>query len=363
MTVMTSERKFKISWAADKRSWSWEPVERTWRGLTGPIAKAKIGSKDEAECWSPALFKNNRRGKHNSYHIDLLVFDSDCGNTKEEIAKRLRAQGWKGIIISTSSHLTSRTKVQASACDKWCQEKSDDEGSLSNFLIEKKHMLPRIAAGAREIRRFTEKQNTGKSEVETELLEVEHQPCPKYRVVLPLSRPWRIEDYPDPETARRAWEAAYTAGAQKLGLPFDETCRGVDRMFFFTRVPADRLALAESLEVEGAECPALDLAPAEQSAEEPIQSAKRGKAGQKRHRSGRRRKPTARVFVDQLSASPTMVSRNGAASSDLAINWLTHLSRAAKQFWMTAATWTENSISSAHSRPNTRALSVGAPSS
>ena len=306
---MTEPRKLKVSWAESKTSWVWEVVEGSWRAITRSIATAKVGSKDTAGCWSPAVFKDKRRGKHNANHIDLLVYDSDCGNTKEELAERLRANGWKGCIVSTSSHLTNRTNVQASAFEKWKEGKGDGEDvSLEAFLIEKKHLLPRVVAGAKEIRRFPEEKFKGKILIKTEMIEIEHQPCPKYRVILLLSRPWRVEDYPNPETSWRAWENAYIAVADKLGLPFDETYRGVDRMFFFTRVSADRLALAESLEVEGADCPALDLPPSDKAASSDDaassdKTAKHHTSRKREHREHKQRSFKPRVIIDSMTGT------------------------------------------------------------
>jgi hypothetical protein len=303
---MSGERKFKVSCAADKTSSSWEPRERSWKQIVGGILTVKEGRKEEAPCWSPAIFKGNRRAKHNALEIDLLVLDSDAGHTLTELAERVHANGWAAVIGSTSSHMVSRTTIQASAYDKWKEGLEGEDASLEAFLIDKKHMLPRVAAGAKEIRRFSDKKRKGTAEVEIEMIEIEHQPCPKFRVVLPLAHPWRVEDYPDPETARRAWEKAYMAVAEKLGLPFDETCRGVDRMFFFSRVSADRLPLAEGCAIEGADCPALDLSLSEKAANSDDASssdrpAQHRSSHKREHREHEQRTFKSRVITDRIS--------------------------------------------------------------
>jgi hypothetical protein len=198
-----------------------------------------------------------------------------------------------------------RTEIQASTFDKWKARHGGEDASLEAFLIQTKHMLARVAAGAKEIRRFTQWRTKGKKRIATEMIEIEHRPCPKYRVVLRLPRPWRVEDYPDPETAQRAWENAYIAIAEKLGLRFDETCRGVDRMFFLTRVSADRLPEAESVEIEGADCPALDLAPTLQTAISGEASAdgtatRRG-SDKREHRDRKQQSFKSRVISDGMT--------------------------------------------------------------
>jgi hypothetical protein len=68
-----------------------------------------------------------------------------------------------------------------------------------------------------------------------ESVTIEHNACPKFRVVMPLSRPWRAADYESQEAANRDWTERYRAGAHYLGFIFDETCTDTSRLLFLPR--------------------------------------------------------------------------------------------------------------------------------
>ena len=84
-------------------------------------------------------------------------------------------------------------------------------------------MLPRIAVGAVI------------AEETDEFVFLEHQPCPKFRVVIPLLQPWRAADYQTQDAANAAWKERIKALAATLSLQHDQSCTDTSRLFFLHR--------------------------------------------------------------------------------------------------------------------------------
>lgn len=57
----------------------------------------------------------------------------------------------------------------------------------------------------------------------------------KYRVVIPLEKPWRVSDYPSRAEAIGAWRDIYMDTAARLSLAVDEHCTDPARLYFLPR--------------------------------------------------------------------------------------------------------------------------------
>ena len=118
--------------------------------------------------------------------------------------------------------------------------------TAEQYLIQVKKYLPQVAAGAKVL------QGSGNE------VTLEHQPCPKYRVVLRLERPWRASsDYPDQDAANEAWRERYKAAAHYLGLTVDPACSDPNRLFFLPRHAPG--AVPDTRIIEGADLQIWDL--------------------------------------------------------------------------------------------------------
>ena len=165
----------------------------------------------------------------------------------------MEARGWAAIVHSTHSHLTTRTTVKSSHWEKFVREfPADAEWLFPDaerlFLIGKGY-LPRVAEGAR----------LGKMTADEVTLE--HAPCPKFRIVLRLSRPWRAAGYPDQSAANAAWKERIEALAAALGLSHDQSCTDTSRLFYLPRYPGNGREPVAAV-IEGADCDIWGLPPA-----------------------------------------------------------------------------------------------------
>lgn len=194
-----------------------------WQDLIDILTKHAVGGK-EGTCIVPAGFRGDRRHKADADQIATAFLDSDGGAKLEEIATAVRRNGWAAIIASTHSHLTTTTKSKRSNWQRFVAE--CPIGAETAFLVDK-GMLPSIAAGA------VIEREAG------EFIFFRHQPCPKYRVVLPLRRPWRAANYPSQDAANTAWKERIEALAAALGLQHDQACTDTSRLFYLPRRPSD----------------------------------------------------------------------------------------------------------------------------
>jgi hypothetical protein len=196
----------------------------SWQDLVSLLTTHAVGRK-EGTCIVPAVFRKNRRHKADADEIGAAFLDSDGGATLDEIAAAVRAKGWTAVISSTHSHLATTTRANRQNWRKFFSDCPIDAETA--YLVKVKGMLPRVAAGA-VVERETE-----------EFVIFRHRPCPKFRVVLPLCRPWRANDHPSQDVANAVWKERIEALAAALGLQHDQACSDTSRLFYLPRRPSD----------------------------------------------------------------------------------------------------------------------------
>jgi hypothetical protein len=197
------------------------------------LGRVEIGSKD-GECYVPAIFSGSSRKMDVAQRIEIAVLDSDCGHTREEIASALRSRGLAGFIHSTASHLTVETEISSKDYDRWRSAEGaefDEPAAPAEYLKERKRYLSRVSDGSR----IKGKLDDGKHIFR-------HQPIPKFRIVLPLQRPWLASDYPSAVARHTDWHDRILAVAALLGLHSDQSCTDASRLFYTPRV-RDQAAL------------------------------------------------------------------------------------------------------------------------
>lgn len=229
-----------VTYGASHTARAW-PDRRTmtWPDLAAMLTTHAPGSK-EGPCFVPALFRGDRRHKADAEQIDLAVLDADAGHTLEEIEGAIRSRGWAAIVSSTHSHLTTTTTVKKTHWQKFVDECPIDAERA--FLIEEKNYLPRVAEGA----------NISHEDAQT--LTFAHAPCPKFRVIVRLDRPWLASDYANQTAANAAWKERIEALANALSLSHDQSCTDTSRLFYLPRTPDDGRK-PETAIIAGTACP------------------------------------------------------------------------------------------------------------
>jgi hypothetical protein len=193
-----------------------------WTEAAALLTTHKTGQKD-GPCIVPALLREPTRKKEFAEQIDVAFLDSDTGISLGEIEAALVAVGWAAVISSTHSHMTTRTEAKRSHWDKFFA--GNPEGTATDFLRQEKHYVAGVAEGAEAI------------ETGDDLVVIQHQPCPKYRVVMPLARPWLASDHATQAHANAVWKERIEALAAALHLDHDQSCTDTSRLFYLPRQP------------------------------------------------------------------------------------------------------------------------------
>ena len=216
-----------------------------WHAVVDLLRRHCVGPK-AGSCVAPAVFSGGRRGKDTARRIDVAFLDSDAGATLREIRAAIAERGWAAVVSSTHSHLSTSTRAKRTHWARFRaawpgQDAAADQDLAVAFLRREKGYLPRIAEGARLV------------EETDEFVVFEHTPCPKFRIAVPLLRPWRAEDYGDQRAANAAWKEAVEGLAAALRLDHDQSCTDTSRVFYLPRRPPDGPA-PEWAVLDGAPC-------------------------------------------------------------------------------------------------------------
>ena len=208
----------------------------TQHDLPWPSVAADLVDHDESEtkagdCFIPATFNPvdgsiSRRQEH-FRAMHALSLDFDKGTDPALIRARLASQGIECVIVSTFSHMTAETSVAASAWTKWGA--TNPAGTAEDFLLSRGKHLPAIVAGAEFV---------GVEDREGQSRAIfRHNPCPKTRVVIPFSHPWRPPAGSTPQQAAAAWAALYVNIVKAIGFPgeCDLAVDGTQSLVYFAR--------------------------------------------------------------------------------------------------------------------------------
>ena len=212
--------------------------QETWSEMVEMLTSHAPGSK-EGSCIVPAKFSGTQRKKDHAERIDVVFLDSDGGATLDTITAALRSKGWEAVVSSTHSHMTTQTKVAIRNWDRFFEK--NPNATAEEFLVAEKDYLPAVAAGATV------------GETTDDLVYLAHQPCPKFRIVMPLQRPWLAASYDNQAAANAAWKERIEALAAALGLSHDQSCVDTSRLFYLPRHPGNGV-VPETAVVAGKHC-------------------------------------------------------------------------------------------------------------
>jgi hypothetical protein len=277
-----SLRAFACTFGYFKQTEAWVDVRSlSWPDLAAMLAQHSVGPK-EGTCIVPATFTGTRRHKNDAARIEVVMLDSDAGAGLQEITRAVTEQGWTAVVASTHSHLTALTRAKRGAWDKFRLAHRDAATAASAFLLAK-GLQANVAEGAKVVAE-TDEQVT-----------FEHQPCPKFRIAIPLLRPWLASSYDDQRQANAAWKERIEALAATLHLDHDQACTDTSRLFYLPRRPANGPP-AETALLDGEPCDLFRLPPAPR----PEPSAPAGMSG----RQARRHRHLQRQDIERSFADP-----------------------------------------------------------
>lgn len=241
--------RFTATFGVYNQTGPWTDIRAlSWPELTAKLTAHEVGPK-EGSCIVPATFSGKHRRKADALRIEVVMLDSDTGATLQEISDAIARQGWSAVVSSTHSHLTTITRAKRGNWDNARIGALDQDVAPATFLKAEKGYLPKIAAGAQV------------QAEDDEYVTFKHRPCPKFRVAIPLARPWLASGYDSQREANAAWKDRIEALAALLQLNHDQACTDTSRLFYLPRRPSGGPP-AEVAVLEGRPCDIFALVPA-----------------------------------------------------------------------------------------------------
>jgi len=238
--AVASKAKYRLTIGHYTQTGPWTDVRTlSWPELARQLTTHEVGLK-EGTGIVPAVFRGVNRSKADAAQIDIAVLDCDTGHTAQEITQALTTMGLAAIISSTHSHGTTRTKVKRTHFETFVAAGSHEVDAAAAYLREKGYQ-PRVTVGAKVV------------EKDDDYVTLEHNPCPKFRVVIPLLQAWRASNYASQDAANAAWKERIEALAAALRLQHDQACTDTSRLFYLPRRPADGPP-PETAVLDGAPC-------------------------------------------------------------------------------------------------------------
>jgi len=207
----------------------WSNWKTTVGGLIDRLSKHEPGEKD-GSCFLQGSTIGGDRHANSIPHLDILVLDLDTGEDIDALRQRIQALGLFAIIYTTHSNMKPVSDVKKDAVVTWMGggNAPPTAGDVAGYLIDVKRYRPEILDGAK----LQQTEHT-KDGIKVFL---EHQPMPKFRVVLLLKDRFVIADRANTQQAAIVeWKERYAGASKLLGTWFDRTCVDPSRLFYHPR--------------------------------------------------------------------------------------------------------------------------------
>ncbi len=213
----------------DKR---WPARQMTWAQLVSTLSSHKVGTKEGTAFLQGSAIDHMRK----STAIDALYImglDIDSGIHFDWAVNRVKELGLSAVLYTTHSHLKNDTFVLESSFGQFARRNKIDAyptlETMKRFLKEERHWEQWIVDTI-ELGEEPEQQAIGKG------FALRHAPMPKFRIVFPLSEPYRIAKFRGSQAdAIDFWKSKLVGLSKVIGLPIDEACLDLARLFYMPR--------------------------------------------------------------------------------------------------------------------------------
>lgn len=213
--------------------------EKVWDEKTMPLGRLvatltnhKVGSKDGA-CFITGKPLGGKRTRNTIERMHIMGLDIDTGAPLASTIARIQELNLLAIIYTTHSHMKAVTDIAQTKFYNWAKKagigaKTDDLDQIKAFLADVRHYTPEIVASVSAVE---ERMDEGGIK-----LFITHDPLPKFRIMLPLARPWEFaqKGLSQQETIR-SWGRKIFGMANHLGITVDGACIDPSRLFYGPR--------------------------------------------------------------------------------------------------------------------------------
>ena len=243
------DRPVTVAGSADgKFSQTWINRNVTFGFFLEQLCAFRRGAKDGSAFLQGALNHVSNIGPRKGVHLvanALLVLDADAGYTLDEILAKLPEKLFCAIY-TTHSHLKTTTTLNRKGLQLYRQQQGrtgePTEEDAREYLLNVKRCKPALLERATYV--FAGK-----------LCTITHAPCPRYRIVFLLARPFSLLT----EAERDLWTRTYLALADQYGLVVDESCSDPAKLFYWPRIAEGAVIVEDAHEILIYAGEALDL--------------------------------------------------------------------------------------------------------
>lgn len=233
----TYAQEMVISIGAGRESAKWVPKPMSVALFVDMLSKHREEAKKDGLAFVLAEIVGSNRRKiavKSCYGVGL---DIDVGVPGAEIDAALAAMGCLAVRYTTHSHGKTSTQFRKDRLIKYADEVGgdiEDPATITRFLREKEKWEPALVASAEYV--------GDEHQPEGLMAQINHDPMPKHRVVVPFAAPFNITEVAKTQDeGMKLWNLLPKALARDLGdLPLDKAALDPSRLFYFPRHAAGK---------------------------------------------------------------------------------------------------------------------------
>ena len=204
--------------------------------IQGNFTKHAVGAKN-GTCMLQGETSGGRRLANAMVALDFLFIDIDNGMSRDDICGRLMDAGLFAIIYSTYSSGASITPIKVEALLSWLKKTEPEDYTPHEPTVEEAvRYLLAVKNFEFSVLEDATVDHRGMDDGVGHSVFIKHKPIDKTRVILLLKEPYKInERHASPKEGQIEWADRYRSVCDKLGIPFDTSCRDVSRLFYLPR--------------------------------------------------------------------------------------------------------------------------------
>ncbi len=227
-----------VSIGANRESVKWLPAEKPISDFIEKLSRHPEDKKKDGPAFVLAEIVGNQRKKAAVTKCYGIGLDIDVGVAGAVIDEALVKLGCLAVRYTTHSHGKTSTKVLKDRIAKWCKKHEIADGvtqdSIVRFLREESRWDESIISTVDYVGDVHDPEGF--------MVQVDHIPMPKHRIVLPLAQPFVPTAVANThDEGMKLWGDVCRALAKALGdLPLDRSAVDPSRLFYFPRHAASR---------------------------------------------------------------------------------------------------------------------------
>ena len=230
------DQEITIALGTDRRDSAFDNVTVKFGEFTFSrrMSSFEIGDKDGACILQGSLIGGGGRRTADKMDANcILMLDIDTGMPLEELSPKLIENGLACLVWTTHSHLKEVSEVSENALLSWLKSQKralnaetlpDD---LQAYLREVKAYEPQVL----ESLTYDGCREDDKGVIHC----LRHRPMPKLRLLFLLKKPFEFGEGSSRKERIKSWKSFYKEVADRLGVPFDESCSDPSRLMYTPR--------------------------------------------------------------------------------------------------------------------------------